>query len=85
EVVDKLVEINKEFKKEDLIKESEEMLGMRVEYETKMSKTTTEAAIVETEVKESSKDFELVESKDGSVTLSESAYKAFNEEIKKNI
>jgi len=84
EIVESIVGINKELKSEDLIKESEEKLIMIKEYEEKLSKITSEAGIVESEEKVEEKP-SVVETKDGSATLSESAYNDFNKELMERI
>lgn len=82
-VVESIVKLNKNFKAEELIKESDAQLAMRFEYEKKLSKTT-ESAIVESAEVSSDKKEEVVES-EGSVRLSESAYNDFNKELRERV
>jgi len=83
EIVESIVKMNKDLKKEDLLKESEDKLETIKLYEEKLSKVTSEAGIVESD--ETTEKPLVVEQEDGSVSLSESAYKDFNKEIMERI
>jgi hypothetical protein len=83
-LVDELCKMNEDFKKEELMKESEDQLKVRKEYEQKLAESSTEeTAIVETDEAEPQKD-EIVEN-NGIATLSEKAWRDFNKELKERI
>ena len=82
-LVEEIKEMNSELKKEDLMKESEEMLELRKTYESK--KETKEEAIVEDESEEEEGEEKLEEAKDGSVSLAKESYDAFNQELRDRV
>lgn len=84
-VIEQIISVNKELTSKDLLKERMDKLKLILEYETKLSKSVKEEAIVDDGLTESETSFTLTEGKDGSVSLSESAYKKFNDEIKNRI
>lgn len=83
-IVESILNLNKELKKEDLLKESEEKLELIKEYEEKLSKkqSPTGDAVVETDA--SSSKAKILE-KEGNFSLSESAYKEFQNEIRARV
>lgn len=83
-IVSKILEANKDMKKEDLMKESEDKLNLILEYETKLAakvKANEGQAIVEAKVEEKPKTA-VVEQNDGSITIDEATRVKFNNELK---
>ena len=83
ELVESIVALNKDLKKEDLVKESQEKLELIREYETKLSKKTESSAIVEEDEKHS--EGKIIEQKDGTVSMSTELYESFNKEIRDRV
>lgn len=79
ELVESIIKINQSLKSEDLMKESDEMLLVKKQYEQKIAESKAPVAIVE--ATEEKKDASFVESS-GSLSLTESAVKKFNDEIR---
>jgi len=84
-LVESVVAVNKDLKPEDLMKESEAQLNLRLEYEKKLSSKTEEGAIVEEDEEEKENKDEVVESRDGNATLSEKSWRDFNKELKERV
>ena len=79
DVIESLIIMNKDLKKDELMTESIEQLNLRKEYETKLAGTTESVAVVETEEVEETGTV-VVES-NGDYTMSKSMYEKFNKEI----
>jgi hypothetical protein len=84
-----IVEMNKDLKVEDLIKENESTLNMRVEYEKRLAGKAAKAASVTEDNHEAKKDEskpndEIVEGNFG-CSLGEEAYRKFNAELKERV
>jgi hypothetical protein len=84
DLVESIVSINKDLKKEELMNESDEKLKIVLEYEMKLSQKTESAAVVETEQHEEEK-VSFVENKDGSYSMSKEMYENFNKEIRNKV
>jgi len=80
-IVESIIAVNSELKHEELIKESDDKLALILEYESKLSKSTSNA-VVEGDAKES--DNTIVES-DGTIGMSKDVYERFNKEIRERV
>ena len=78
-IVGTILEHNKELKESDLMKESEDTLRMRLEYESKLNSKESESSVVEDS--EGEKNI-VMEAKDGSATLTSEAYETYNKELR---
>lgn len=86
DLVGKIMEKNKNLKEESLLKESEDHLKLVLEYETKLAEKPApkvEAASVVEDAKAPVE--EVCEGKDGTISLTEEAYKKFNKELKERV
>jgi len=81
--VNSIIECNKELKKEELMKESEEKLALIKEYEVKLASVKPESNAVVEEAKET-EEMELKEEEFG-VTLSEKARIKFDKELREKV
>jgi hypothetical protein len=82
DLVGQICEMNKKLKAEDLLKETEDHLKLVLEYEMKLAQKPAEAAAV---VEDNNKPEVIGEAKDGSISLTEEAYKKFNKELKERV
>ena len=83
DLVKSIIETNGDFKKEELMKETEDRLQLILEYEKKLATRTESTAVVE--INEATDDNAFVEGKDGSLSLTEEMYKKFNREIRERV
>jgi hypothetical protein len=83
DVIESLIIMNKDLKKDELMTESIEQLNLRKEYETKLAGTTESVAVVETEEVEETGTV-VVES-NGDYTMSKSMYEKFNKELRERV
>jgi len=83
DLVESILKLNDKLDKDELMKESEDVLRTKQVYEEKLAKPSEEGAIVE-EVTVENKN-ELVERKDGSTQLSEKAQADFNKELRERV
>lgn len=83
-IVESILEVNKNLKKEELVKESDEKLKLILEYEKKLASKVNEVAVVETNESETKTESVIIES-DGAFRLSDAAYAKFNDEMRKLI
>jgi len=83
-LVESIIAINSEMKKEDLMKESDEKLDLIKAYETKLSTRKESTAVVEEDEVEEKVD-EVEEQKDGSYSISEKCMTQFNTELRERI
>lgn len=83
ELVGSIVKINKDLKKEELMKESDEKLNLVLEYETKLASKNESVGVVEEESKKETKDFGIA--KDGSYTMTKEMYDNFNKELRERV
>ncbi len=82
-MIESLIIMNKDLKKDELMTESIEQLNLRKEYETKLAGTTESVAVVETEEVEETGTV-VVES-NGDYTMSKSMYEKFNKELRERV
>ncbi|MAH50305.1 hypothetical protein CMI37_31075 [Candidatus Pacearchaeota archaeon] len=82
DLVESVLRINKDLKKDVLMKESEDKLKLIVEYETKLAKPSESAAVVET-AEEAPSTF--VKEDDGSYSMSKEMYEKFNAELRQKV
>ena len=83
EMVESIISINKDLKKEELMKETDEKLKLVLEYETKLAQKNESVGVVEEEVKEETKEFGVAD--DGSYTMTKEMYAKFNKELKERV
>lgn len=84
-LVESIMAINSELKKEDLMKESEDKLEMMKAYESKLSVKKESVAVVEEDESAESGEEEVVEESDGSYSVSRKAYEKFNNELRERV
>lgn len=82
ELVESIIGLNKDLKKEDLMKESNDRLNLMKEYEAKLANKVESAGIVE-ESEKVSEDFGA--NKDGDYSMTKEAYAKFNKELRERI
>jgi len=83
-LVESIIKINSELKKEELLKESDDRLGLMLEYETKLAAKVPSAAIVEEKVEENATP-NIVEANDGTYSMTKESYEKFNREMREKI
>ena len=83
DVIESLIAMNKDLKKDELLKESIEQLNLRKEYETKLASTTESVAVVETEEVENNGS--IVVEANGDYSMSKTMYEKFNKELRERV
>jgi len=81
-LVESILAVNSELKKEELMKESDDKLMLIKEYETKLSQKNESVGVVETKTVEA--DEGVMETREG-VTLTQEAYAKFNAELRERM
>ena len=86
-IVESILSVNSELDKSELMKESIEVLKVKESYELKLVESAKPLSVSEEDEApvEGEEVVADVEEKDGNVTLKESAYKKFNEEIRAKV
>jgi len=82
DVIESIIIMNKDLKKDELMTESIEQLNLRKEYETKLSSTTESVAVVETEEVEN---IGTVVVENGDCSMSKTMYEKFNKELRERV
>lgn len=81
-LVESIIKINSELKKEELLKESDDRLGLILGYETKLASKNESAAIVEEKAEEAPM---IAEANDGTYSMTKESYEKFNREMREKI
>lgn len=85
-LVDKIVEANKDLSRGELMEKSMEVLQIMEQYETKSKKAEEKShAVVTDNVREAVSEDVVIDERSKDITMSESAYRKFNEELRESI
>jgi len=83
ELIESILSLNKDLKKDELMTESVNQLNLRKEYETKLASTTESVAVVETEKVETS-NAGVIE-QNGDYTMNREMYEQFNKQLRERV